>query len=93
MAHTKQALKRARQSTTRRASHKSERAALKTAMKRLDDALKSGDEARIAVEVKSMQQKVDKAAQHNVMHKNAASRTKSRIAARAKKAVAARPAS
>ncbi len=92
MAHTKQALKRARQSTTRRTSHKSERAALKTQFKKLDDALKSGDEKAILEAVRSTQVQVDKAAQHKVMHKNAASRTKSRVAARAKKALTAKPA-
>jgi small subunit ribosomal protein S20 len=82
MAHTKQALKRARQSDRLRTKNKAIRSDMKTQIKALRAAIASKDDKAVLTQVRLMQAKLDKAAKHRVMHPNAAARVKSRIAKR-----------
>ncbi|HYC77298.1 MAG TPA: 30S ribosomal protein S20 [Planctomycetota bacterium] len=92
MAHTKQALKRARQSAALNAKNRAQRSAMKTQLKKVDAALAAGDPAKIADELRLAQKHLDKAAKRRVIHPNAAARRKSRLATRAAEAVKAKKA-
>jgi small subunit ribosomal protein S20 len=72
MAHSKQALKRYRQSEKKRVVNKNARTRVKTVIKKMHVA-KGGDMA-------DAMKKIDKAAKVGAIHKNAASRLKSRLA-------------
>lgn len=80
MAHSKQALKRHRQSEKKRAVNKNARTRIKSTVKKMH-AAKSGDMAEAM-------KKIDKAAKVGAIHKNAASRLKSRLAKAMNKAKA-----
>jgi small subunit ribosomal protein S20 len=88
--HTKSAKKRHRQSLENREKNRSTRAALKTQIKKIREAVKAGDFAKADTEAKAAQVKFDKAAAKKIVHKNAASRSKSRISAYVKSAKAAK---
>ena len=78
MAHSKSALKRWRQNEAHRARNKSVRSAARTVVKKAHVAIAAGDaEAQAAIrEAASI---LDRAAKTHVVHKNAASRHKSRL--------------
>jgi small subunit ribosomal protein S20 len=78
MAHSKSALKRWRQNEQHRERNKPVRTGARTAAKKARVAIAAGgDDAAAALrEAASI---VDRAAKHNVIHRNAASRTKSRL--------------
>ncbi len=82
MAHTKSALKRAKQSVTRRAVNKSRRSALRTQLKKVIAAVESGDSASAQAEFAKATVALDKAATKGLIHKNHAARRKSRLAGR-----------
>lgn len=77
--HTKSAKKRLRQSLERREVNRSTRAALKTQLKKVREAVKGGDLAKADEEARTAGRKLDLAAARKVIHKNAAARTKSRL--------------
>ena len=81
MAHSKQALKRARQSERNRLANKARMTRLKSAMKSLMALVASGDKAKASAMLPSICKTIDKAAETNVIHKNTAARRKS-LAAR-----------
>lgn len=83
MAHTKQALKRARQSERIKNRNKSMRSDMKSTIKALRAAMAAKDDTKVADLIHSTQGKLDKAAKHRVLHPNAAARIKSRLARRA----------
>ena len=87
MAHSKQALKRARQNERIRAANRASRAALKTQLKKVRSS-SGGKEA--TADFQLAQQKLDKAAKHRVLHPNAAARMKSRLAKRMNAAAASK---
>jgi small subunit ribosomal protein S20 len=80
MAHSKQALKRARQSERNRLANKAKLSRLKTSMKALMALVAAGDKAKAAAMLPAVCQKIDKAAQTKVIHKNTAARRKSSAA-------------
>jgi small subunit ribosomal protein S20 len=81
MANTKQARKRARQSTARNAQNASQRSRVRTAVKSVRKAIEAGDK-KAAMEVLSKASSViDSIADKKVVHKNTAARNKSRLAA------------
>jgi small subunit ribosomal protein S20 len=82
MAHSKSALKRAKQSTARRAANKPRRSALRTQLKKVIAAVESGDNAAARAEFTKASVALDKAASKGLIHKNHAARRKSRLAAR-----------
>ena len=77
--HTKSAKKRLRQSLEQREVNRSTRAALKTQIKKIREAVKGGDVAKAEEETRTAARKLDLAAARKVIHKNAAARTKSRL--------------
>jgi small subunit ribosomal protein S20 len=85
MPHSQSAKKRLRQSLERRERNRSTKRALKTQVRKVLDAVQSGNAEAAQNELKTAAKKLDRAAGHKVIHRNAASRTKSRLSARVKK--------
>jgi small subunit ribosomal protein S20 len=82
MAHHKQSAKRIRTNEKARLRNQAQRTAMKTAVKRVVNATDAAvAKSGLALAMK----KVDKAAKHKVIHKNAAARIKSRLARAAAK--------
>jgi small subunit ribosomal protein S20 len=77
--HTKSAKKRLRQSLERRERNRSTKSALKTYVKRVREAVNAGDLEKAETEGRLAARKLDLAASKNIIHKNAAARTKSRL--------------
>ena len=84
MPHSKSAKKRHRQSLERRDVNRAVKRELKTRVRKVVEAVDAGkaDDAQGALRLAA--QKLDRAAAHKVIHRNAAARTKSRLAARIK---------
>lgn len=81
MANSAQARKRARQTEKQRQHNASLRSTLRTAIKKVAKAVQAGDkEAAKAVYQESVSV-VDRIADKNIIHKNKASRHKSRLSA------------
>ncbi|MDR3055097.1 MAG: 30S ribosomal protein S20 [Zoogloeaceae bacterium] len=84
MANSAQARKRARQAVKQRALNASQRSSLRTAIKRVRQAIATGDKAA-AQNVYSLSVSViDRIADKKIIHKNKAARHKSRLAAQIK---------
>lgn len=81
MANTVQARKRARQATAQRAHNMGLRSKLRTAIKNVRKAVAAGDKNAAAEVFKQSQKVIDSIADKNIVHKNAASRYKSRLSA------------
>ncbi|MBL8722747.1 MAG: 30S ribosomal protein S20 [Planctomycetes bacterium] len=79
MAHSKQALKRARQGETRRIRNKAKMTRVKSAIKALLALCQAGDMAKAKAMLPKVCKAIDKAAQTHVIHKNTASRNKSLV--------------
>ena len=79
MAHLKQSKKRIRTNEKARVRNKTQRSAMKTAIKRSTAAVGT-PEAKASLS--EAQSRIDKAAKKNVIHKNAAARKKSRLSKR-----------
>jgi small subunit ribosomal protein S20 len=79
MAHSKQALKRARQSDKNRIANKAKLSRMKSAVKNLMALIKAGDKQKAAAMLPTTCKAIDKAAQGHVIHKNQASRHKSQV--------------
>ena len=82
MAHSKQALKRHRQSLRRRAANKIRTSAMNTEMKRTLSAINAGNASAAKEALRAAMTKIDKAAKKNTIHKNTAARRKSLLARR-----------
>lgn len=80
MANSAQARKRARQAEATRQRNASQRSALRTAVKKVKKAIASGDKASASKELVASQSVIDRIADKKIVHKNLASRTKSRLA-------------
>ena len=80
MANSAQARKRARQAAATNQRNTSLRSALRTAVKRVRKAIAVGDKAVAAKEFQASQAVIDRIADKKIIHKNTASRTKSRMA-------------
>ena len=79
MANTVQARKRARQAIKRRALNFSQRSELRTAIKSVRKAIASGDKAAAQKVLSESMGTIDSIADKNIVHKNKASRHKSRL--------------
>ena len=79
MAHSKQALKRARQGERNRVGNKAKLSRVKSSLKALLAAVTAGDAAKAKAMLPGICATIDKAAQTHVMHKNTASRKKSQV--------------
>ena len=80
MAHHASALKRMRQDLARRARNRQNRASLKTQIKKLLAAVGRGDSDEARRLLPSTVGTIDQASRKGVIHDNAASRYKSRLA-------------
>ncbi len=92
MAHSISAKKRARQNTRRNVINRARKSRIKTQVKKLEQALVSGDAAAAKQQYLQMVKKLDKIAATSSMHKKTAARKKSRMAKRLRKLAAAKPA-
>jgi small subunit ribosomal protein S20 len=89
MANHVSALKRARQTERKTTVNRNNKSRLRTAVRRLREALASGDPQTAETAYRETASVLDKSVQKGVLHKNTASRYKSRLSARVK-AVAAK---
>ncbi|TWU56047.1 30S ribosomal protein S20 [Rubripirellula reticaptiva] len=79
MPNTDSAKKRLRQNEKLRVSNRAKRSTLRGQLRRVRDAVKAGDVATAQTELRVAQKKIDQAAAKNLLHKNTADRTKSRL--------------
>lgn len=84
MANTAQARKRARQSEERRQHNQALRSSLRTAIKKVRRAIDAGNKAEAESMLRAQTSVIDRIADKGVVHKNAASRYKSRLSHRIK---------
>lgn len=80
MANSAQARKRARQAAATNKRNAGLRSTLRTAVKSVRKAIATGDKAAAMKELKASQAVIDRIADKKIVHKNTASRTKSRLA-------------
>ena len=84
MANTKQAAKRAKQSTKHRGANVSLRTELRTAIKKVDKAIAAGNAAEADKVLRAETSTIDRIAGKGIIHANKAARHKSRLAAKVK---------
>ena len=79
MPTTKSAKKRHRQSLELRSKNRATKSSVKTQIRKLREAVASGDHAKADTEFRTVAQKLDRAGAKRVIHPNVAARTKSRL--------------
>lgn len=84
MANIKSAKKRARQAVARNARNSSARSMLRTSIKKVVNALAANDKAAAEAAYQAAEPLMDRYASRGLIHKNKASRHKSRLSARIK---------
>ena len=84
MANSPQAKKRARQNERRFAVNKARRSRIRTYLRKVEEAIASGDQAQAQDALKTAQPELMRGVTKGVYHKNTASRKISRLAARVK---------
>ena len=83
MPNHKSAEKRVRQNEKRRSINRGHRTKVRTYIKKLREALDSGDKAQVDQALPETISVIDKSIQKGVLHANAAARYKSRLTAQA----------
>ncbi len=89
MANTPQSKKRARQSEARYAVNKARRSRIRTFLRKVEEAIASGDQAAATEALKNAQPELARGVSKGVLHKNTVSRKISRLASRVKSVVQA----
>lgn len=84
MANIKSAEKRARQSVKRRAHNMAARSELRTAIKKVDTAIKSGDREQALASFRAAVPVIDSMVTKGIIHRNKAARHKSHLSANLK---------
>jgi small subunit ribosomal protein S20 len=84
MANTPQSKKHARQNARRLEVNKARRSRIRTFLRKVEDAIASGNKDAAAAALKSAQPELMRGVTKGVYHKNTASRKMSRLAARVK---------
>lgn len=84
MANTAQSKKRARQIESRTAVNKARRSRIRTQLRKVEEAIASGDKDAAAAALKAAQPELMRGVTKGVYHKNTAARKISRLAARVK---------
>ncbi|MCT4557784.1 MAG: 30S ribosomal protein S20 [Pelagimonas sp.] len=84
MANSPQAKKRARQNEKRLSVNKARRSRIRTYLRKVEEAIASGDQAAAAAALKVAQPELMRGVTKGVFHKNTAARKMSRLAARVK---------
>jgi len=82
MANTKSAKKAARQIARRTVINKSRRTRMRSAVRKVEEAIKAGDRPRALAAMAEAEPVIIRSAQKNVVHRNAARRKVSRLAHR-----------
>jgi small subunit ribosomal protein S20 len=85
MANTSSAKKATRVIARRTEVNKSRRSRMRNFLRKVDDAIKSGDQAAATAALKAAEPELMRAAQKGVVHRNAASRKVSRLTAQVAK--------
>lgn len=80
MAHSLSAKKRHRQNQAARARNVARKSALKTQIRKFEDALNANDLETAQKQFRLVTKRIDQTATTNLLHKNAAARRKSRLA-------------
>ncbi|HMO06982.1 MAG TPA: 30S ribosomal protein S20 [Paracoccaceae bacterium] len=88
MANTEQSKKRARQSEARYAVNKARRSRIRTFLRKVEEAIASGDPAAAETALRAAQPELARGVSKGVLHKNTVARKMSRLSSRVK-AVAA----
>jgi len=84
MANTPQSKKRARQSERRYAVNKARRSRIRTFLRKVEEAIASGDKDAAAAALKAAQPELMRGVTRGVVHKNTAARKMSRLSSRVK---------
>jgi small subunit ribosomal protein S20 len=84
MANTPQSEKRARQSEARYAVNKARRSRIRTFLRKVEEALASGNQTAAAEALKNAQPEMARGVTKGVLHKNTVARKMSRLSARVK---------
>ena len=84
MANSPQAKKRARQNERRFAVNKARRSRIRTYLRKVEEAIASGDQAAASEALKAAQPELMRGVSKGVMHKNTAARKMSRLSSRVK---------
>ena len=82
MANTKSAKKAARQSARRTVINKSRRSRVRSAMRKVEEAIAAGDRSQALAAMSEAEPALIRAAQKGIVHRNAARRKVSRLAHR-----------
>ena len=82
MANTPQSKKRARQAEKRYQVNKARRSRIRTSLRKVEEAIASGDKDAAAAALRAAQPEVMRGVTKGVFHKNTASRKISRLASR-----------
>ena len=84
MANTAQSKKRVRQTEARTDVNKARRSRIRTFLRKVEEALASGNQGAAALALKNAQPELARGVTKGVMHKNTVSRKISRLASRVK---------
>jgi len=84
MANSPQAKKRARQIERRTAVNKTRKSRIRTFLRKVEEAIESGDKDAAAVAFRAAQPELMRGVTKGIFHKNTASRKVSRLASRVK---------
>lgn len=84
MANTPQSKKRARQNERRLEVNKARRSRIRTYLRKVEEAIASGDKEAAATALKAAQPELMRGVTKGVYHKNTAARKMSRLSARVK---------
>ena len=79
MANTKSAKKAARQSARRTVMNRTRRSRLRTAVRKVEEAIAAGDRSRALAAMAEAEPVIIRAAQKNIVHRNAARRKVPRL--------------
>ncbi|MBC7154176.1 MAG: 30S ribosomal protein S20 [Rhodobacteraceae bacterium] len=82
MANTPQSKKRARQNETRFAINKARRSRIRTFVRKVEEAIASGDAAAATAALRAAQPELARGVTKGVLHKNTVSRKISRLSSR-----------
>lgn len=85
MANTSSAKKAARKIAARTDVNRTRRGRVRTYIRKVEEAIASGDKAKAAEALKAAEPEIMRAASKGVVHKNTASRKVSRLTARVKR--------
>ncbi len=84
MPNTQSAKKRLRQNVVRRTYNRAIKKSIRTQIRKVLDAVTAKDSGLAETELKITAKKLDRAAARHIIHRNSASRLKSRLSARIK---------